>query len=132
MQVTKTDTTEWNHLLKKKRNEQGDAIKWKYFSALLVLLAVNLPATGEFPSQRSVTPGFDVFFDRRLNNVRANNGDAGDLRRHRARNVIIMKKIQLILFETLWFRPDYPDRPWDILCKIIVNISDTITFLTLR
>ena len=131
MQLTKTDTTEGNHLLEK-INEQGDAIKLKYFSALLVLLAGNSPATGEFPSQRSVTPGFDVFFDLRLKNGRANNGDAGDLRRHRAHNVIIMKTIQLILFETLWFRPDYPDRPWDILCKIIVNISETITFLTLR
>ena len=36
------------------------------FSALLVLCAGNSPVTGEFPSQRSVTRNFDVFFDLRL------------------------------------------------------------------
>ena len=33
------------------------------FSALLALCAGNSPVTGEFPSQRPVTRGFDVFFD---------------------------------------------------------------------
>ena len=37
------------------------------FSALLALCAGNSPVTGEFPSQRSVTRSFDVFFDLRLN-----------------------------------------------------------------
>ena len=37
------------------------------FSALLALCAGNSPVTGEFPSQRSVTRMFDVFFDFRLN-----------------------------------------------------------------
>ena len=37
------------------------------FSALLALCAGNSPITGEFPSQRSVTRSFDVFFDLRLN-----------------------------------------------------------------
>ena len=37
------------------------------FSALLDLCAGNSPVTGEFPSQRPVTPSFDVFFDLRLN-----------------------------------------------------------------
>ena len=37
------------------------------FSALLALCAGNLPVTGEFPSQRPVTRGFDVFFDLRQN-----------------------------------------------------------------
>ena len=36
------------------------------FSALLTLCAGNSPVTGEFPVQRSVTRGFDVFFDLRL------------------------------------------------------------------
>ena len=36
------------------------------FSAILALCAGNSPATGEFPSQRPVTRGFDVFFDLRL------------------------------------------------------------------
>ena len=37
------------------------------FSALLVLCAGNSPVTGEFPSQRPVTLGFDIFLDLRLN-----------------------------------------------------------------
>ena len=43
-----------------------DVIKWKRFSASLVLCAGNSPVTGEFPSQRPVTQSFDVFFDLRL------------------------------------------------------------------
>ena len=34
--------------------------------ALLALCAGNSPVTGEFPSQRPVKRGFDVFFDLRL------------------------------------------------------------------
>ena len=37
------------------------------FSTLLALCAGKLPVTGEFPSQRTVTRSFDVFFDLRLN-----------------------------------------------------------------
>ena len=37
------------------------------FSALLVICAGNSPVPGEFPTQRSVTRSFDVFFDLRLN-----------------------------------------------------------------
>ena len=37
------------------------------FSALLSLCEGNSPATREFPSQRPVTSGLDVFFDLRLN-----------------------------------------------------------------
>ena len=37
------------------------------FSALLVLCAGNSPVLGEFPAQRPVTRGFDVFFDLRPN-----------------------------------------------------------------
>ena len=35
--------------------------------AILALCVGNSPVTGEFPSQRSVTRSFDVFFDLRLN-----------------------------------------------------------------
>ena len=33
------------------------------FSALLAICAGNSPAPGDFPAQRPVTRGFDVFFD---------------------------------------------------------------------
>ena len=36
-------------------------------SALLALCVGNSPVTGEFPSQRPVTRGFDIFFDLRPN-----------------------------------------------------------------
>ena len=36
------------------------------FSALLTICVGNSPVTGEFPAQRPVTRGFDVFFDLRL------------------------------------------------------------------
>ena len=51
------------------------------FSGLLALCGGNPPVTGGFPSQRPVTRSFDISFDLRLNG-RANNRDAGDLRRH--------------------------------------------------
>ena len=53
------------------------------FSALLAICAGNSPVTGEFPTQRPVMRSFDVVFDLHLNK-RVNNGEAGDLRRHRA------------------------------------------------
>ena len=65
------------------------------FSALLAICAGNSPVPGEFPTQRPGTRSFDVFFDLRPNNwcfffiyarIKGwvNNGEAGDLRRHRA------------------------------------------------
>ena len=39
----------------------------KTFSVLLALCAGNSQVTSEFPSQRSVTQSFDVFFDLRVN-----------------------------------------------------------------
>ena len=37
------------------------------FSALLAICAENSPVPGDFPAQRPVTRGFDVFFDLCLN-----------------------------------------------------------------
>ena len=50
----------------------GQHVSWwrhqmETFSALLALCAGKSPVTGEFPAQRPVTRGFDVFFDLRLN-----------------------------------------------------------------
>ena len=37
------------------------------FTALLAICAGNSPITGEFPAERAMTRGFDIFFDLRLN-----------------------------------------------------------------
>ena len=42
-------------------------LQMEAFPALLALCVGNSPVTGEFPSQRPVTRGFDVFFDLCLN-----------------------------------------------------------------
>ena len=47
----------------------------------MALCPGNSPVTGEFPSQRPVGRGFDIFA---YINGWMNNGEAGDLRRHRA------------------------------------------------
>ena len=39
------------------------------FSGLLALCVGNSPVTGEFPSRKPVTWGFDVLFDRDLNKL---------------------------------------------------------------
>ena len=54
------------------------------FSTLLALCAGISSVTGEFPSQRPVTRGFDVFFIYAWTNGWVNDRDAGDLRCHRA------------------------------------------------
>ena len=54
------------------------------FSVLLAICAGNSPVPGEFPAQRPVTRSFGVFFDLHPNKRLINNGEAGDLRRHRA------------------------------------------------
>ena len=52
-------------------HDQNDLSWWRHqmetFSALLALCVGNSPVTDEFPSQRSVTQSFDIFFDLRLN-----------------------------------------------------------------
>ena len=52
--IPHTLTTWWRHQM-------------ETFSALLAICAGNSPVSGEFPAQRPVTRGFDVFFDLRLN-----------------------------------------------------------------
>ena len=53
------------------RHAHGQFSWWRHlmetFSALLAICAGNSPVTGEFPAQRPVTRGFDIFFDLRLN-----------------------------------------------------------------
>ena len=67
------------------------------FSALLAFCAGNSPVTCEFSSRRPVTRNFGVFFDLRLNHSWANDGYAGDLRRHRAYyDVIVMTALILL------------------------------------
>ena len=74
------------------------------FSALLTLRTGNTPVIGDFPAQRPVTRSFGVFFDLHLNNGWANNGEAGDLWRHRAHyDVILMDdcSVQKLLTKNL-------------------------------
>ena len=54
------------------------------FSTLLAICAGNSPVTGELPAQRPVTGSFDIFYNLLLNKRLGKNGEAGDLRRHRA------------------------------------------------
>ena len=49
-----------------RRYFHDDVIKWDIL-VLLPLCEGNPPVTAGFPSQKPVTPSFDVFFDRRLN-----------------------------------------------------------------
>ena len=60
-------------------------------SALLAICAVNSPVPGEFTAQRPVTRSFDVSLIYARINGWVNNGETGDLRRHRAHyDVIVM------------------------------------------
>ena len=55
---------------------------------------------GEFTTQRPATRNFDVLFDLRLDRQLSKNGDAGELRRHRAHFDVIVVNLhrdQLIL-----------------------------------
>ena len=65
------------------------------FSASLAICAGNSPVTGEFSTQRPVTRSFDVFFlICAWTNDWVNNGEAGDLGRHRAHcDVTVMKPL---------------------------------------
>ena len=63
------------------------------FSALLANCVGNSPVPGEFPAQRPVKRSFDVFFDLHRINGWGNNGEAGNLRRHRAHyDVTVMER----------------------------------------
>ena len=71
----------WSHSVLQVHHD--DVIKWKHFSALLVICTGNSLVTSEFPTQKPVARSFDVFFDLLLNGE-VNSREAGDLRRHRA------------------------------------------------
>ena len=67
---------------------------------LLALCAGNSPVIGEFPSQRPVTPSFDVFFDLCMNKRLSKSREAGDLRRHHAHyDVIVMTMHDSLTFD---------------------------------
>ena len=81
------------------------------FSALLAICVGNSPVPGEFPEQRPVTRGFDVFFDLRPNK-RLSNQEWGWWLRHRTHDVTLM--------DILIFYGIYCDWPFDadaIICK---------------
>ena len=76
------------------------------FSALLAICAKNSLVTDKFPAQRPVTRSFDVFFDLRLINDWVNNGEAGDLRRHRAHYDVIVMWLLLVNVDQLHDQTD--------------------------
>ena len=94
------------------------------FSALRTLCAGNSPVTGEFPSERPVTRNFDVFFDLRLSKYFLNNGEAGNLRRHRAHyNVIVMLwKVDISNCKYCWMF-----KQWCVIC--IRNYSNNLSVI---
>ena len=70
------------------------------FSALLAFCAGSSTITDEVPAQRPVTRSFDFFFDLRLKHSWANDGDAGDLRRHRTHYDVIVMNVDRLIFTT--------------------------------
>ena len=58
---------------------------------------------GEFPTQRSVTRSFDVFFDLRLNKRCVNNREAGDLRRYRAHYDVTVMNLGIYQVPLQWW-----------------------------
>ena len=58
--------TSWG-IMRLKRLNHDDVIKWEYFACYWVLCEGNPPATAGFLSQRPVTQSLDVFYNLRLN-----------------------------------------------------------------
>ena len=75
------------------------------FPALLAICAGNAPVTGEFPAQRPVTRSFDGFSDLCLNKRLSKNGEAVDLRHHRAHYDLT---VMLIHNMSLNLQPRFP------------------------
>ena len=82
---TSTSLTWWRHQM-------------ETLPALLAICAGNSLVSGEFPAQRPVTRSFDVFFICVRIYGWVNNGEAGDLSRHRVHyDVTVMRSISHIL-----------------------------------
>ena len=97
------------------------------FSALLALCAGNSPITGEFPAQWPVTRSFDAFFDQRIDGW-VNNGEAGDLRRHRTHYDVTVMDIRQ---DRKGGFMDMYIRFWERHLKehdVIVHDPDSLTF----
>ena len=100
------------------------------FSALLALCAGNSPVPGQFPAQRPMVWSFDVSLMCTRINGWVNNGEAGDLKRHRAHyDSIVMKEMIRFYCHTTPPPPPHP-HPFpsskadtDIRTKINKNVS---------
>ena len=55
------------------------------------IFRVTGPLCGEFTGPRPVARSFDIFFDLRPNKRWVNNGDAGDSRRYRTHDDVIVR-----------------------------------------
>ena len=111
------------------------------FSALLAVCAGNSLVPGEFPAQKPVTQSFDVSLICARINDWVNNRKAGDLRRHRAHNdVIVMMWNNLMIsppfpfqVQTKWFKRSYhyiyvkvQFHIWQVSAQLIPSSGDTI------
>ena len=72
-----------------------DVIKWKHFPRYWPFVR-NSPVPGEVATQRPATQSFDIFLICVWINGWVNDGEAGDLRRYRARyDVTVMDPAQM-------------------------------------
>ena len=86
------------HSIKNIPNDHDDVIKWKQFSALLVICAGNSTVPGEFPHKGRWRGALMFSLICVWINGWVNNGEAGDLRRYRAHyDVTVMIDISLLV-----------------------------------
>ena len=112
--------------------EHWDILAWwrhqmETFSALLALCVANSPLTGEFPAHRPVTRSCDLFFELHLINGQVNNGEAGDLRRHRVHYGVTVMMLAFRLANSNTFSNNNPSlegisRNMTNLCRYYLTI----------
>ena len=102
------------------------------FSALLAFCAGNSPVTGEFPSQRPVTRGFNVSLIFAWINGWVNNREAGGLRRHRAHydDIVMYQRYAGNTFRSItsWISSGFVflSGNWTPIQETFASLSETI------
>ena len=96
----------------------NDVIKWKHIPRYWPF-AGNSPVSSEFPSQKSETRSFDVFFDLRLNK-RLSKQSRRRWRHHTHNHVNVMNtcfqnKVVCSQVSTIWIGNSIPEIPWAVM-----------------